>query len=104
MAAVGAICSAGMGGQKGADYVWFRGIAHCRGGEFALDHFDLLTGAVDWVEKGIAPDSVTATGTHSPGRSHPLCDFPKHAHYTGLGDPQGGYIYFFFAASAARLS
>ncbi len=33
------------------------GMAHCGGGP-ALDHFDMLTAVVDWVEKGIAPDSV----------------------------------------------
>ena len=64
------------------------GMAHCRGGEFALDQFDMLSAAVDWVEKGIAPDSVTATGKAFPGRSRPLCAFPKHAHYTGQGDPE----------------
>jgi hypothetical protein len=64
------------------------GMAHCRGGEFALDQFDLLSAAVDWVEKGTAPDSVIATGKAFPGRSRPLCAYPKHAHYTGQGDPE----------------
>jgi hypothetical protein len=64
------------------------GMAHCRGGEFALDQFDLLSAAVDWVEKGTAPDSVVATGKAFPGRSRPLCAYPKYAHYTGQGDPE----------------
>ncbi len=64
------------------------GMAHCRGGEFALDQFDLLGAAVDWVEKGTAPDSVIATGKAYPGRSRPLCAFPKHAQYSGQGDPE----------------
>jgi feruloyl esterase len=64
------------------------GMAHCRGGEFALDQFDLLGAAVDWVEKGTAPDSVIATGKAFPGRSRPLCAFPKHAQYLGQGDPE----------------
>ena len=64
------------------------GMYHCRGGEFALDNFDLLSAAVDWVEKGTAPDSVIATGKAFPGRSRPLCAYPKHAHYTGQGDPE----------------
>jgi tannase/feruloyl esterase len=64
------------------------GMYHCRGGEFALDTFDLLTAAVNWVEKGTAPDSVVATGKAFPGRSRPLCAYPKYAHYKGQGDPQ----------------
>ena len=54
----------------------------------ALDRFDMLTALVDWVEKGIAPDVVTATGRALPGRSRPLCAYPQHAHYKGTGDPE----------------
>jgi feruloyl esterase len=64
------------------------GMGHCQGGASALDSFDLLTGVVDWVEKGTAPESVTATGRAFPGRSRPLCAYPKHAHYKGQGDTQ----------------
>ena len=63
------------------------GMAHCGGGP-ALDHFDMLTAVVKWVEKGTAPDAVIATGQAFPGRSRPLCAFPKHAQYTGTGDSQ----------------
>jgi feruloyl esterase len=63
------------------------GMAHCAGGP-SLDHFDMLTAVVDWVEKGAAPDSVIATGQAFPGRSRPLCAYPKHAQYTGSGDSQ----------------
>jgi hypothetical protein len=64
------------------------GMGHCAGGTAALDAFDLLSAVVDWVEKGTAPASVTATGRALPGRSRPLCAYPQHAHYTGEGDPQ----------------
>src|SRR5580692_5963263 len=64
------------------------GMYHCRGGEFALDNFDLLTAAVAWVEKGTAPDSVVAKGKAFPGRSRPLCAYPKYAHYKGEGDTE----------------
>jgi hypothetical protein len=64
------------------------GMYHCRGGEFALDNFDLLTAAVNWVEKGTAPESVVATGKAFPGRSRPLCAYPKYAFYKGQGDPE----------------
>ena len=64
------------------------GMGHCRGGAAALDDFDLLTALVNWVEKGTAPDSVVATGKAFPGRSRPLCAYPKYAEYTGKGDPE----------------
>jgi hypothetical protein len=63
------------------------GMAHCGGGP-ALDHFDMLTAVVEWVEKGTAPDAVIATGQAFPGRSRPLCAYPKHPQYTGTGDSQ----------------
>jgi hypothetical protein len=62
------------------------GMGHCAGGTAALDTFDLLGAVVDWVEKGTAPDAVTATGRAFPGRGRPLCAYPKHAQYTGRGD------------------
>ena len=78
------------GGEKVAE--WSRmflvpGMAHCGGGP-GLDHFDMLSAVVDWVEKGTAPESVIATGRAFPGRSRPLCAYPKHAQYTGTGDTQ----------------
>jgi Tannase and feruloyl esterase len=63
------------------------GMAHCGGGP-ALDHFDMLTAVVSWVEKGTAPDAVIATGQAFPGRSRPLCAYPRHAQYIGTGDSQ----------------
>jgi hypothetical protein len=63
------------------------GMAHCGGGP-GLDRFDMLTAIVNWVEKGTAPDAVLATGHAFPGRSRPLCAYPKHAQYTGTGDSQ----------------
>jgi feruloyl esterase len=60
-------------------------MSHCGGGQ-ALDQFDLLGAIVNWVEKGTAPSSVAATGSAFPGRSGPLCPYPKHAQYKGQGD------------------
>ncbi|MGA2652891.1 MAG: tannase/feruloyl esterase family alpha/beta hydrolase [Terracidiphilus sp.] len=78
----------------GADKVaeWSRlflvpGMAHCGGGP-ALDHFNMLGAVVNWVEKGTAPDEVIATGQAFPGRSRPLCAYPKHAQYKGSGDSE----------------
>jgi hypothetical protein len=58
-----------------------------------LDTFDMLSAAVNWVEKNTAPDSVTATGRAFPGRSRPLCPFPTHAQYNGSGDPESAANY-----------
>jgi feruloyl esterase len=61
------------------------GMQHCGGGP-SLDQFDMLGAVVNWVEKGTAPASVIATGKAFPGRSRPLCAYPKHAQYSGSGD------------------
>ena len=63
------------------------GMSHCGGGQ-ALDQFDLLGVIVNWVEKGAVPTSVIATAKAFPGRSRPLCAYPKHAHYKGQGDTE----------------
>ncbi len=63
------------------------GMSHCGGGP-SLDHFDMLTAVVNWVQKGIAPESVIATGRAFPGRSRPLCAYPKHAQYMGHGNTE----------------
>ena len=63
------------------------GMGHCSSGAATLDHFDLLTAVVDWVEQGKAPDYVVATGPAFPGRSRPLCAYPQHAQYKGVGNP-----------------
>ena len=62
------------------------GMGHCAGGP-ALDSFDALSAIVRWVEDGVAPDSLTATGRACPGRSRPLCAYPLHARYKGTGNP-----------------
>jgi hypothetical protein len=64
------------------------GMGHCAGGAATLDRFDMLTSIENWVEKGTAPDSVEATGRSFPGRSRPLCPYPKHAQYKGSGDTE----------------
>jgi feruloyl esterase len=69
------------------------GMGHCSGGSAALDTFDLLTPAVNWVEKNSAPESVVATGRAFPGRSRPLCAFPAHAQYSGQGDTENAANY-----------
>ena len=63
------------------------GMGHCSSGN-TLDRFDLLGAVVSWVEQGQAPEAVTATGPAFPGRSRPLCAWPRYAHYKGQGDTQ----------------
>lgn len=47
----------------------------------------LITALVDWVEKGIAPDQLVATGTSDAGTfERPLCPFPSFPKYRGSGD------------------
>ncbi|MCX7174730.1 MAG: tannase/feruloyl esterase family alpha/beta hydrolase [Proteobacteria bacterium] len=77
------------------------GMGHSRGGP-ATDQYDMVDALVNWVEKGIAPSSVTAkargTGTiaassanadvpasWSPSRTRILCPYPAIAKYKGTG-------------------
>ncbi len=76
------------------------GMGHCSGGP-ATDQFDAITAIVDWVEKGQAPASLTASArgagnaggvnadvpaTWSATRTRPLCPYPQVARYNGTGD------------------
>lgn len=82
-----------------ARYYPVPGMNHCSNGPTA-DQFDMLTPLVNWVEKGVAPDSVTATArgagnaggvnagvpsTWAAARTRPLCPYPKAAKYKGSG-------------------
>lgn len=86
--------AAGNGGlatvSQWSQFYFVPGMNHCGGGR-ALDNFDLLGPIVDWVEKGTAPQSVVASGKSFPGRSRPLCPYPKHAQYKGEGDTEDAH-------------
>ncbi|WP_404710018.1 tannase/feruloyl esterase family alpha/beta hydrolase [Sphingomonas sp. MMS24-J13] len=63
------------------------GMAHCQGGP-ATDGFDSFAALVNWVERARAPDQMVGTaGPMSPwpGRTRPLCAYPKVARYKGAG-------------------
>lgn len=64
------------------------GMTHCSGGP-ATDTIDTLQALVDWVEKGVAPDTIaaraSATNAYFPNRTRPLCAYPKFAKYKGTG-------------------
>lgn len=73
------------------------GMNHCGNGP-ATEQFDMLTPLVNWVERGQAPDSVTASvrgpgnaggvnadvpASWSANRTRPLCPYPKAASFKG---------------------
>ncbi len=63
------------------------GMAHCAGGP-ATDEFNVFAALVRWVEQGKPPDRILAkagAGTPWPGRTRPLCAYPKIARYSGTG-------------------
>jgi len=63
------------------------GMQHCNGGA-GPNAFDTLSALENWVEKGVAPDAITATHStnNAVDRSMPLCKFPEQARYKGSGD------------------
>ena len=67
---------------------WFRfylapGVGHCGGG-VGPGPQNLFSVLVDWVENGVAPDMILASGG---GRTRPLCPYPQTAIHDGVGDP-----------------
>ena len=63
------------------------GMAHCAGGP-ATDQYNAFDALVAWVEKATPPDRIVATaGAMSPwpGRTRPLCPYPRVARYNGSG-------------------
>jgi hypothetical protein len=66
-------------------YRLFRGpgVAHCAGGVGPQPQ-NLFGALVNWVENGVAPEQILASGG---GRTRPLCPYPQTAIYNGSGDP-----------------
>ncbi len=70
------------------------GMGHCGRGPTA-DKFDMVDAIVNWVEQGVAPDSVIASvrsdnaelpSDWSTSRTRALCPYPQYAKYNGTGD------------------
>lgn len=62
------------------------GMAHCGGGP-GLTEFHGMDALVKWVEQGVAPDSIVASG--KPGGvavERPVCRYPQVAKYRGSGN------------------
>jgi hypothetical protein len=65
------------------------GMEHCMGGPGA-SNFDHMRVIVKWVEEGVAPERIVAS---SPGRTHPLCAYPRVAKFTGTGSADDAMNY-----------
>jgi hypothetical protein len=62
------------------------GMFHCRGG-IGVSTFDAFTPLVEWVEKGVAPESIVGSRVVDGRvtRTRPLCSYPDVAKYKGSG-------------------
>jgi feruloyl esterase len=62
------------------------GLGHAVSSQFN-GTWDALTALEQWVEQGVAPaGQVTRDTVGVPGRTRPLCDYPKWPKYNGSGD------------------
>jgi feruloyl esterase len=59
------------------------GMGHCGGGP-GVNSFDSIATLEQWVEKGVAPDTMMGIGAQ--GLTRPLCPYPQFAEYKGSGD------------------
>jgi feruloyl esterase len=77
------------GSDKVGSFVRFYevpGMGHAVSSQFNAT-WDSLTALEQWAEGGVAPaNQVTVDTVGVPGRSRPLCDYPKWARYNGTGD------------------
>ncbi|MFC7515804.1 tannase/feruloyl esterase family alpha/beta hydrolase [Herbaspirillum sp. GCM10030257] len=72
--------------NKFARYYEVAGYGHAVSTAFNAS-WDSLTALENWVEKGTGPASELVTDTAGvPGRTRPLCDYPKWPKYNGTGD------------------
>ena len=64
------------------------GLSHCGGGT-GPGYFDYFTALENWVEQGVAPESIVAWHFADDGsgidRTRPLCPYPQVARYEGHG-------------------
>ncbi len=66
------------------------GMTHCAGG-VGPDTLDPITPVINWVERGIVPNTLLARKLDSAGLNvlfaRNLCPYPTEAKYLGSGDP-----------------
>ena len=65
---------------------WCRACSIARGGR-NVDHFDVMTTLIDWVEAGVVPERIEAARIENGEvvRTRPLCSYPEVAVYEGNG-------------------
>jgi len=63
------------------------GMGHCGGGP-GVNTFDSIGALEKWVEKGVAPETMTGVGAQ--GFTRPMCQYPQYAEYKGSGDLKDG--------------
>lgn len=69
-----------------ARYYEIAGLGHAVSSQFNAT-WDSLAALEAWAEKGTAPSGQVTTDTVGvPGRTRPLCDYPKWVKYKGTGD------------------
>lgn len=70
------------------------GMNHCGSGP-TTDKFNMIRALVDWVEKGVEPQNITASvrpenaelpSDWSKSRTRVLCPYPQFAKYNGIGN------------------
>jgi feruloyl esterase len=72
--------------QQHIRYFLAPGVFHCGGGPGPdVVNPNLLTALSQWVEHGVAPETIVATKSKSP-LARPMCSYPKLARYAGSGD------------------
>jgi feruloyl esterase len=76
-----------------ARYYEVPGLGHAVSSQFN-GTWDSLTALEQWAEKGTAPTAqVTRDTVGVPGRTRPLCDYPKWPQYKGTGDVNAAASY-----------
>jgi hypothetical protein len=76
-----------------ARYYEVPGYGHAVSSQFNAT-WDSLTALEQWAEKSVAPASqVTKDTVGVPGRTRPLCDYPKWPQYKGSGDVNAAASY-----------
>ncbi len=71
-----------------ARFFFVPGMGHCSGGP-GTTSFDTLAPIVNWVEQGVAPETILAKAPNNtpwPNRTRPLCPYPEVTAYDGTGD------------------
>jgi feruloyl esterase len=65
------------------------GYAHGHGSPFNANNGPYLDALEDWVERGIAPGTLTVVDAspEAHSRSRPMCAYPAWPKYDGIGDP-----------------